>query len=134
MDMLEIAQPVFQIVISVFKVSVSLVARDVAYKTLKQKSHSDNRNHWWQRMEWALDKFVSDDPLEQVMGASTLRALIDQRPDEDEHFAQTLRETVSELHKENTEDKPPSLSDGDSEYNEDKALERGDSGDDHSNE
>jgi len=134
MDMLEIAQPVFQIVISVFTVSVSLVARDVAYKTLKQKSHSDNRNHWWQRMEWALDKFVSDDPLEQVMGASTLRALIDQRPDEDEHFAQTLRETVSELHKENTEDKPPSLSDGDSEYNEDKALERGDSGDDHSNE
>jgi len=119
---------------SVFTVSVSLVARDVAYKTLKQKSHSDNRNHWWQRMEWALDKFVSDDPLEQVMGASTLRALIDQRPDEDEHFAQTLRETVSELHKENTEDKPPSLSDGDSEYNEDKALERGDSGDDHSNE
>lgn len=98
MDMLEIAQPVFQIVISVFTVSVSLVARDVAYKTLKQKSHSDNRNHWWQRMEWALDKFVSDDPLEQVMGASTLRALIDQRPDEDEHFAQTLRETVSELH------------------------------------
>lgn len=134
MDMLEIAQPVFQIVISFFTVSVSLVARDVAYKTLKQKSHSDNRNHWWQRMEWALDKFVSDDPLEQVMGASTLRALIDQRPDEDEHFAQTLRETVSELHKENTEDKPPSLSDGDSEYNEDKALERGDSGDDHSNE
>lgn len=134
MDMLEIAQPVFQIVISVFTVSVSLVARDVAYNTLKQKSHSDNRNHWWQRMEWALDKFVSDDPLEQVMGASTLRALIDQRPDEDEHFAQTLRETVSELHKENTEDKPPSLSDGDSEYNEDKALERGDSGDDHSNE
>lgn len=134
MDMLEIAQPVFQIVISVFTVSVSLVARDVAYKTLKQKSHSDNRNHWWQRMEWALDKFVSDDPLEQVMGASTLRALIDQRPDEDEHFAQTLRETVSELRKENTEDKPPSLSDGDSEYNEDKALERGDSGDDHSNE
>lgn len=48
--------------------------------------------------------------------------------------SQTLRETVVELHKENTEDKPPSLSDGDSEYNEGKALERGDSDDGHSNE
>lgn len=69
-------------------------------------------------MEWALDKFVSDDPLEQVMGASTFRALIDQSPDEDKDLAQTLRETVAELHKENMEDKSPSLSDGDSEDNE----------------
>ena len=36
MDMLEIAQPVFQIVISVFTVSVSLVARDVAYKKTEE--------------------------------------------------------------------------------------------------
>ena len=113
-------------------VIVAIIAAVIAYNSLEQKRHSDNRNHWWQRMEWALDKFVSDDPLEQVMGASTFRALIDQRPDEDEHFAETLRETVVELHKENTEDKPPSLSDGDSEYNEGKALERGDSDDDHS--
>lgn len=134
MDVLEIVISVVQMVCSVLAVSVALVAADIANKTLKQKSRSDNRNYWWQRMEWALDKFVSDDPLEQVMGASTFRALIDQRPDEDEHFVQTLRETVVELHKENTEDKPPSLSDGDSEYNEDKALERGDSDDDHSNE
>lgn len=121
-----------QIVIRFPTVIVAIIAAVIAYNTLKQKTRSDNRNHWWQRMEWALDKFVSDDPLEQVMGASTFRALIDQRPDEDEHFAQTLRETVVELHKENTEDKPPSLSDGDSEYNEGKALERGDSDDDHS--
>ncbi|MDK8878146.1 hypothetical protein [Corynebacterium striatum] len=121
-----------QIVIRFPTVIVAIIAAVIAYNTLKQKTRSDNRNHWWQRMEWALDKFVSDDPLEQVMGASTFRALIDQRPDEDEHFAETLRETVVELHKENTEDKPPSLSDGDSEYNEGKALERGDSDDDHS--
>ena len=123
-----------QIVIRFPTVIVAIIAAVIAYNTLKQKTRSDNRNHWWQRMEWALDKFVSDDPLEQVMGASTFRALIDQRPDEDEHFAETLRETVVELHKENTEDKPPSLSDGDSEYNEGKALERGDSDDGHSNE
>jgi len=121
-----------QIVIRFPTVIVAIIAAVIAYNSLEQKRHSDNRNHWWQRMEWALDKFVSDDPLEQVMGASTFRALIDQRPDEDEHFAETLRETVVELHKENTEDKPPSLSDGDSEYNEGKALERGDSDDDHS--
>lgn len=121
-----------QIVIRFPTVIVAIIAAVIAYNTLKQKTRSDNRNHWWQRMEWALDKFVSDDPLEQVMGASTFRALIDQRPDEDEHFAETLRETVVDLHKENTEDKPPSLSDGDSEYNEGKALERGDSDDDHS--
>ena len=123
-----------QIVIRFPTVIVAIIAAVIAYNTLKQKTRSDNRNHWWQRMEWALDKFVSDDPLEQVMGASTFRALIDQRPDEDEHFAETLRETVVDLHKENTEDKPPSLSDGDSEYNEGKALERGDSDDGHSNE
>ena len=123
-----------QIVIRFPTVIVAIIAAVIAYNSLEQKRHSDNRNHWWQRMEWALDKFVSDDPLEQVMGASTFRALIDQRPDEDEHFAETLRETVVELHKENTEDKPPSLSDGDSEYNEGKALERGDSDDGHSNE
>ena len=134
MDSFEIALRVFQVLGSFATVIVAIIAAAIASNSLEQKTRSDNRNHWWQRMEWALDKFVSDDPLEQVMGASTLRALIDQRPDEDEHFAQTLRETVSELHKENTEDKPPSLSDGDSEYNEDKALERGDSGDDHSNE
>ena len=134
MDSFEIALRICQIVGSFATVFVAIIAAAIAYNTLEQKTRSDNRNHWWQRMEWALDKFVSDDPLEQVMGASTFRALIDQRPDEDEHFAQTLRETVVELHKENTEDKPPSLSDGDSEYNEDKALERGDSDDDHSNE
>ena len=134
MDSFEIALRICQIVGSFSTVFVAIIAAAIAYNTLEQKTRSDNRNHWWQRMEWALDKFVSDDPLEQVMGASTFRALIDQRPDEDEHFAQTLRETVVELHKENTEDKPPSLSDGDSEYSEGKALERGDSDDDHSNE
>lgn len=134
MDSFEIALRVFQVLGSFATVIVAIIAAAIASNSLEQKTRSDNRNHWWQRMEWALDKFVSDDPLEQVMGASTFRALIDQRPDEDEHFAQTLRETVVELHKENTEDKPPSLSDGDSEYNEDKALERGDSDDDHSNE
>jgi|GEM_PF-2589554 len=134
MDSFEIALRVFQVLGSFATVIVAIIAAAIASNSLEQKTRSDNRNHWWQRMEWALDKFVSDDPLEQVMGASTFRALIDQRPDEDEHFAQTLRETVVELHKENTEDKPPSLSDGNSEYNEDKALERGDSDDDHSNE
>ena len=134
MDSFEIALRVFQVLGSFATVIVAIIAAAIASNSLEQKTRSDNRNHWWQRMEWALDKFVSDDPLEQVMGASTFRALIDQRPDEDEHFAQTLRETVVELHKENTEDKPPSLSDGDSEYNEGKALERGDSDDDHSNE
>lgn len=134
MDSFEIPLRVFQVLGSFATVIVAIIAAAIASNSLEQKTRSDNRNHWWQRMEWALDKFVSDDPLEQVMGASTFRALIDQRPDEDEHFAQTLRETVVELHKENTEDKPPSLSDGDSEYNEDKALERGDSDDDHSNE
>ena len=134
MDSFDIALRVFQVLGSFATVIVAIIAAAIASNSLEQKTRSDNRNHWWQRMEWALDKFVSDDPLEQVMGASTFRALIDQRPDEDEHFAQTLRETVVELHKENTEDKPPSLSDGDSEYNEDKALERGDSDDDHSNE
>lgn len=134
MDDVELTLRIFQTVGMYVTPIVAVIAAVIAYNSLEQKRQSDNRNHWWQRMEWALDKFVSDDPLEQVMGASTFRALIDQRPDEDEHFAQTLRETVVELHKENTEDKPPSLSDGDSEYNEDKALERGDSDDDHSNE
>lgn len=134
MDEVELTLRIFQTVGMYVTPIVALIAAVIAYNSLQQKRHSDNRNHWWQRMEWALDKFVSDDPLEQVMGASTFRALIDQRPDGDEHFAQTLRETVVELHKENTEDKPPSLSDGDSEYNEGKALERGDSDDDHSKE
>lgn len=134
MNDVELTLRIFQTVGMYVTPIVALIAAVIAYNSLEQKRQSDNRNHWWQRMEWALDKFVSDDPLEQVMGASTFRALIDQRPDGDEHFAETLRETVVELHKENTEDKPPSLSDGDSEYNEGKALERGDSDDDHSNE
>ncbi|MDK4273745.1 hypothetical protein [Corynebacterium pseudodiphtheriticum] len=134
MDTVDITLRAFQAIGSIATAIVAIIAAAIASNTLEQKRRSDDRNHWWQRMEWALDKFVSDDPLEQVMGASTFRALIDQRPDEDEHFAQTLRETVEDLHKENTEDKPPSLSDGDSEYNEGKALERGDSDDDHSNE
>ena len=118
MNEVEITLTGFQIVASVAAFIVALIAAAIASVSLEQKKRSDNRNHWWQRMEWALDKFVSDDPLEQVMGASTFRALIDQSPDEDKNLAQTLRETVAELHKENMEDKSPSLSDGDSEDNE----------------
>lgn len=118
MNEVEITLRGFQMIGGIATVIVAIIAAGIAYVSLEQKKHSDNRNRWWQRMEWALDKSVSDDPLEQVMGASTFRALIDQSPDEDKNLAQTLRETVAELHKENMEDMSPSLSDGDSEDNE----------------
>lgn len=118
MNEVEITLRGFQMIGGIATVIVAVIAAAIASVSLEQKKRSDNRNHWWQRMEWALDKFVSDDPLEQVMGASTFRALIDQSPDEDKDLAQTLRETVENLHKENTEDKSLSLSDGDSEDNE----------------
>lgn len=111
-------------------VAVAIFAATIARGTLEQKRESDERNRWWERTQWALDKFVSEDPLEQVLGATTFEQLVYEAPIEDGEFADKLQSIVSDLSEESEIEGAPSLLGLPSAYTEDNDVERGETDDD----
>jgi hypothetical protein len=43
--------------------------------TIWQKWRSDRRDAWWKRVQWAIDKSLSADPVEREIGNESMSAL-----------------------------------------------------------
>jgi hypothetical protein len=47
----------------------------VGITTIKQRTLSDRREHWWKRARWAFELFLSENELKQEVGISALEYL-----------------------------------------------------------
>lgn len=53
------------------------VALVIGVMTIRQKSHTDRREQWWKRVQWALDKATSGSESEQGVALAALTALLE---------------------------------------------------------
>lgn len=104
MEVAELILRGLQLVASVITVGVAFYAAKTARNTLEQKRDSDERNRWWERMQWTLDKYTSDNLTEQYMATEVFRALIKDRPSGDERLAETIDVLVDKLDRQNTQE------------------------------
>lgn len=104
MEVAELILRVLQLVASVITVGVAFYAAKTARNTLEQKRDSDERNRWWERMQWTLDKYTSDNLTEQYMATEVFTALIKDRPSGDERLAETIDVLVDKLDQQNTQE------------------------------
>jgi hypothetical protein len=44
--------------------------------TVRQKWETDQRDAWWKRAQWAIDKSLSADPTERDIGNRTIQILV----------------------------------------------------------
>lgn len=81
------------------QVIVAIFALVLAFRTLRQKRESDDRQAWWSRLEWALDKISSEDNLEQAMGNTLLEPIIKsiKKRKGDEYIAAEVNALVTNL-------------------------------------
>jgi hypothetical protein len=55
----------------------AMVAFAVGWRTIGQRDRMDRREQWWKRVQWALDRTLSDSsPLDRRVGLAVLRALL----------------------------------------------------------
>lgn len=104
MEVAELILRGLQLVASVITVGVAFYAAKTARNTLEQKRDSDERNRWWERMQWTLDKYTSDNLTEQYMATEVFTALIKDRPSGDERLAETIDVLVDKLDQQNTQE------------------------------
>lgn len=104
MELAELIIRVLQLVASVVTVGVAFYAAKTARNTLEQKRDSDERNRWWERMQWTLDKYTSDNLTEQYMATEVFTALIKDRPSGDKRLAETIYVLVDKLDRQNTQE------------------------------
>lgn len=104
---MEVAEIIFrgvQALAGLATVAVAIFAAIIARGTLNQKRESDERNRWWERMQWALDKYTSDNLTEQYMATEVFTALIKDRPRGDKRLAETIDVLVDKLDRQNTQE------------------------------
>lgn len=68
----------------------------IAMSTLRQRSRSDDREARWERIAWAVDRTLQDDPASREVGAVALEAILDE-PDLDRRDHVVAAQAMSEL-------------------------------------
>ncbi len=84
--------------------AASIIALTGVVKTVNQKRVDDDRNAWWGRAEWALDKALAQTDREQAIGERIMEELNKQPPTRDDGvllitaltFIQTADESAGE--------------------------------------
>ncbi|AGF73014.1 hypothetical protein [Corynebacterium halotolerans] len=65
------------LIIRIVTLLVAIVGGGVGIASLIQKWKSDQRNAWWNRFQWSMDKILSASEADQGVGWATLPAIVD---------------------------------------------------------
>jgi hypothetical protein len=60
-------------------VAAAAAALVIGFGTIRQKWRTDQRDAWWKRTQWAIDKSLSANPVEREIGARAIGILVNQR-------------------------------------------------------
>lgn len=85
--------------IQVVQVVVAIVAILVAVATVRQKRAADSRAAWWSRLQWALDRILSEERIGEVMGLRLLPVITQSSlsNEDDRRLAETVDALVESL-------------------------------------
>lgn len=75
-----------QALASVVTAAVAFVAAIVGWRTLRQRTRADAREHWWERTSWAVEKSLSDHQLTYLVGLAVLEEQAASTLMEDEEY------------------------------------------------
>jgi hypothetical protein len=64
-----------RIIITGLGVFIAAIAAGIAIATIIQKRTADNRNAWWQRLQWAIDRATDADPDKRLAQMVSLDVL-----------------------------------------------------------
>ncbi|MGP9724277.1 hypothetical protein ACT3SZ_09715 [Corynebacterium sp. AOP40-9SA-29] len=85
--------------IQLVQVLVGIAAIIVAVVTVKQKQAADGRTAWWSRLQWTLDRIISEDRIGEVTGLRLLPVITQSSlsSEDDRRLAETVDALVESL-------------------------------------